>query len=309
MATITFIDASGDRSQVDAPGSIFDVEVNVPAMHEAVKAELAAARAGTHSTKTRAEVRGGGRKPWRQKGTGRARHGSIREPQWVGGGVAHGPRPRDYSMRINRKLRALALRSALTDRAKTGQVVVVDLPAFPEPETRRAVELLGRWGATGKTLLVLGHPGEQTNVWKSFRNLPNVLSAPRPTTYSVLAADTVVFTRQTFEALSGEGSVALPEAKAAAAVPAPRARAARAPAVRAASSPPAAPVTASSSPEAPTAPVSQAGGFFPEEPGATGAPAPGEPPATGLPPEAAEPPGADSADESDEPTQSPEGGG
>jgi large subunit ribosomal protein L4 len=221
MATITFVDASGGKSQVDAPGSIFDVRVNVPAMHEAVRAELAAARAGTHSTKTRAEVRGGGRKPWRQKGTGRARHGSIREPQWVGGGVAHGPKPRDYSMRINRKLRALALRSALTDRAMSGQVVVVDLPAFPEPETKRAVELLGRWGATGKTLLVLGHPGEQTNVWKSFRNLPNVLSALRPTTYTVLAADTVVFTRQTFEALSGDQPVALPEP--AAAPPAPAA--------------------------------------------------------------------------------------
>ena len=185
MTTITFVDASGQKSQVDAPGTIFDVQVNVPAMHEAVKAELAAARAGTHSTKTRAEVRGGGRKPWRQKGTGRARHGSIREPQWVGGGVAHGPKPRDYSMRINKKLRALALRSALTDRAREGQVVVVDLPLFPEPETKRAVELLGQWGAAGKTLLVLGHPGEQPNVWKSFRNLPNVLSAPRPTQLAV----------------------------------------------------------------------------------------------------------------------------
>jgi large subunit ribosomal protein L4 len=229
VATITFVDASGQKSQVDAPGTIFDVQVNVPVMHEAVRAELAAARAGTHSTKTRAEVRGGGRKPWRQKGTGRARHGSIREPQWVGGGVAHGPKPRDYSMRINKKLRALALRSALTDRAREGQVVVVDLPSFPEPETRRAVELLGRWGATGKTLLVLGHPGEQANVWKSFRNLPNVLSTPRPTTYTVLAADTVVFTRQTLAALSGDEAVSLPDAKPAEA-PAPRAPKAKAPA-------------------------------------------------------------------------------
>ena len=263
-ATLTFVDATGQKSQVDAPSSIFDSQVNVPAMHEAVKAELAAARAGTHSTKTRAEVRGGGKKPWRQKGTGRARHGSIREPQWVGGGVAHGPKPRDYSMRINKKLRALALRSALTDRAREGQVVVVDLPPFSEPETKRAVELLGQWGATGKTLLVLGHPGEQLNVWKSFRNLPNVLSAPRATTYTVLAAETVVFTRDTLAALSGDDGVSLPEAKRVAAKP----KAAKAPKAAAAK----APAAASAPSEAP-APAEPAAAAEPTEPAGAGAPA------------------------------------
>jgi large subunit ribosomal protein L4 len=270
MATISYVSASGQKSEVEVPDAVFGVDVHVPAMHEAVKAELAAARAGTHSTKTRAEVRGGGKKPWRQKGTGRARHGSIREPQWVGGGIAHGPRPRDHSVRTNRKLKALALRSALSDRARLGQVVVVDLPTFAEPETKRAAELLGVWGATGKTLLVLGHPDEHTNVWKSFRNLPLVLSAPRPTTYTVLASDAVVFTRQTLEELCGD-DVKLPPPTSAPAgpaaraeAPAPKAPKAAEPAADAAA--PEAGSAARSEPEAPERPAGQAAGFFPEEP-------------------------------------------
>jgi large subunit ribosomal protein L4 len=205
MSVATYVDGEGAQAgTVSLPDEIFDVEPNVPVMHAVVKAHLAAIRAGTHSTKTRAEVRGGGRKPWRQKGTGRARHGSIREPQWVGGGVVHGPKPRDYTFSLTKKTRALALKGALSDRAREGSIVVVDLPAFEEPRTKRAVELLEKWAvggkgrASGKVLVVTGQrdPTEHIDTWKSFRNLPNVLMVQVPTTYRVLAADVVVLTRE-----------------------------------------------------------------------------------------------------------------
>jgi large subunit ribosomal protein L4 len=199
MSVATYVDGEGAQAgSVWLPDEIFDVEPNVPVMHAVVKAHLAAIRAGTHSTKTRAEVRGGGRKPWRQKGTGRARHGSIREPQWVGGGVAHGPKPRDYAFSLTKKTRALALKGALSDRAREGSIVVVELPTFEEPKTKRAVELLEKWGASGKVLIVTGQrgPAEHVDTWKSFRNLPNVLMVQGPTTYRVLAADVVVLTRE-----------------------------------------------------------------------------------------------------------------
>src|SRR6266545_1361062 len=125
MAKVDVVDARGKKSgSVDLPDDVFGVQVNVPVMHRVVRAQLAAARAGTHSTKTRSEVRGGGRKPWRQKGTGRARQGSIRAPQWTGGGVVFGPKPRDYEQRTPKKMRRLALRSALSDRAAEERVVV-----------------------------------------------------------------------------------------------------------------------------------------------------------------------------------------
>lgn len=199
MTVATYVDAEGAQAgTVLLPEDIFGIEPNVPVMHAVVKAHLAAIRAGTHSTKTRAEVRGGGKKPWRQKGTGRARHGSIREPQWVGGGVAHGPKPRDYSFSLTKKTRALALKGALSDRAAEGSIVVVDLPAFDAPRTKRAVELLESWGASGKVLIVTGRrdPTEHTDTWKSFRNLPHVLMVQVPTTYRILAADVVVLTRE-----------------------------------------------------------------------------------------------------------------
>ncbi|MEO7804686.1 MAG: 50S ribosomal protein L4 [Actinomycetota bacterium] len=203
----TYYDSVGKSEDLELTPEIFDVQVNVPILHAVIRAQLAAARSGTHSTKTRAEVRGGGRKPWRQKGTGRARHGSIREPQWVGGGVAHGPKPRDYSMRINRKEKGLALRSALTDRAREGKVIVIDFPAFEEPETKRAVQLLKDWGALGKVLLVTGpEQDEQVNAYKSFRNLPEVLLATYPTPYTVLASDTVVITKQALALLKPPAS-------------------------------------------------------------------------------------------------------
>ena len=203
--TASYVDAQGTAGGVELPEAIFGLEPNVPVMHAVVRAHLAAIRAGTHSTKTRAEVRGGGRKPWRQKGTGRARHGSTREPQWVGGGVAHGPKPRDYSFRLTKKTRALALKGALSDRAREGGIVVVDLPPFTEPRTKRAVELLEAWGASGKVLIVMGHGdhAEHVDTWKSFRNLPWVLMTQAATTYRVLAADVVVLTKEALAEITG----------------------------------------------------------------------------------------------------------
>src|SRR5207248_1241992 len=142
--------------------------VNGPLMHQVVTAQLAAARSGTHSTKTRGEVRGGGKKPWRQKGTGRARHGSIREPQWVGGGIAFGPKPRDHSVSVPKKMKAIALRSALSGRTAEGKVLVVEDIEFTDgPKTKRARKALEAWGATGKALLVL--QGSENQVAYSFR--------------------------------------------------------------------------------------------------------------------------------------------
>jgi large subunit ribosomal protein L4 len=178
---------------------VFEAPVNLQVMHQVVVAGLAAARRGTHSTKTRAEVRGGGRKPWRQKGTGRARHGSIRSPVWVGGGIAHGPKPRSYEMRVPKKMKRLALRSALSDRAQEGRIRVLDGLSFEEPKTAKAGEVLSSLGATGRVLLVLGEPDEA--IEKSFRNLPYVkLVYPgNLATYDILFADWVVFTKDAIE--------------------------------------------------------------------------------------------------------------
>ena len=151
MATLTMKTATGaDGGTVELPDHIFGIEPNVAVMHQVVTAQLAAKRAGTHSTKTRSEVRGGGAKPWRQKGTGRARQGSIRAPQWRGGGVAHGPKPRDYSQRTPKKMVQLALRSALSDRASESKVVVVDDWAIDAPKTKDAVKLLEAIGLRTK---------------------------------------------------------------------------------------------------------------------------------------------------------------
>ncbi|MGI8425362.1 MAG: 50S ribosomal protein L4 [Actinomycetota bacterium] len=203
-AQANFFDEKGAKKTIDLPADVFSAPVNMPALHEAVRSRLAAVRAGTSSTKTRAEVRGGGVKPWRQKGTGRARHGSTREPQWVGGGVAHGPRPGRRKLRVNKKARALALRSALTDRAGQGQIVVVDMPAFDTPKTKRAAELLTNWGAEGKSLIVFSPDEMQAhlNAWRSFRNLPLALPVVAPATYTVLEAETVIFTKKALDALS-----------------------------------------------------------------------------------------------------------
>jgi large subunit ribosomal protein L4 len=177
--------------------ALFEVTPNVAVMHQVVVAQLAAARSGTHSTLTRAEVRGGGAKPWRQKGSGRARQGSTRAPHWSGGGVAMGPKPRDYRQRTPKKMVQLALRSALSDRAAAGNVLVVDDWTFTEPKTKEAREALDALGAAGKVLIVVGR--EDENAAKSFRNLPNVhLMLPSElNAYDVLVSDWVIFTRET----------------------------------------------------------------------------------------------------------------
>jgi len=202
MASVDVLDRSGKKvGDVDLDPAVFGIEPNLAVMHQVVAAGAAAARAGTHSTKTRAEVRGGGRKPWRQKGTGRARHGSIRSPLWVGGGVAHGPKPRDHSQRVNRKMKRLALRSALSDRAREGRIKILDELSFDEPKTRDAADLVGALGLDGRTLLVIGAPDEA--VERSFRNLGYVkLVYPGGlSTYDALSADWLVFTKEALEAV------------------------------------------------------------------------------------------------------------
>ena len=206
MATIDILDTQGQKAgSRDLAAEIFEAEVSVPLMHQVVIAGLASIRAGTHSTKTRGDVAGGGRKPWRQKGTGRARQGSIRSPQWVGGGVAHGPHPRDHSMRVNKKMRRGALRSALTDALQSGKLAVVGELAFDEPKTRRAAELLDTLELTGRVLVVLDAPTDDGAVEKSFRNLADVKLAYAGGlgTYDVLRADRVLLTGAALDALEG----------------------------------------------------------------------------------------------------------
>jgi large subunit ribosomal protein L4 len=203
MAKIEIRDQAGKKvGEHDLDAAVFDVQVNVPAMHQVVTAGLDAQRAGTHSTKTRAEVSGGGRKPWRQKGTGRARHGSNRSPIWVGGGVAHGPKPRDHSKRVPKKMKRLALRSALTDQARAERIRVVEALSFEAPSTKQALEVLDSLGLGGLVLLVLGSPDRV--VERSFRNLPHVRIAypGKLGTHEVLYADWVLFTRDAIEAVT-----------------------------------------------------------------------------------------------------------
>jgi large subunit ribosomal protein L4 len=182
---------------VELDAEVFGVEPNVPLMHQVVTAQLAAARAGTQSTKTRAEVSGGGAKPYRQKGTGRARQGSTRAPHYAGGGVALGPKPRSYRQRTPRKMVQLALKGALSDRAGSGQVAVVDGWTWPLPSTKDAQGALGTLGLSGRVLIVLSREDERA--YKSFRNLPAVdlVLAPELAAYDVLCSDWVVFTRGT----------------------------------------------------------------------------------------------------------------
>ena len=186
---------------VELPAEVFAAQVSVPTIHQVVVAQLAAARQGTHSTKTRGEVRGGGRKPYRQKGTGRARQGSTRAPQFVGGGVVHGPQPRDYSQRTPKKMKAAALRGALSDRARHGRVHVVSaLSTTDAPSTKSAVQLLTAISTRPHVLVV----AERDDVvsWKSLRNAHQVhlLSPGQLNTYDVLISDDVVFTEGALQA-------------------------------------------------------------------------------------------------------------
>ncbi|MBN4925234.1 50S ribosomal protein L4 [Hoyosella rhizosphaerae] len=180
---------------VDLPAELFDARINKALMHQVVVAQLAAARQGTHSTKTRAEVSGGGRKPYRQKGTGRARQGSTRAPQFVGGGTVHGPKPRDYSQRTPKKMIAGALRSALSDRAQNERIqVITELVPGQKPSTKAAQSFLGQLSERRNLLLVVGR--EDITAWQSVNNLDNVhpIAPDQLNTYDVLYSDDVIFT-------------------------------------------------------------------------------------------------------------------
>src|SRR5688500_2776552 len=189
--------STGDKK---LPAEIFGGEINVPLMHQVVTAQLAAARTGTASTKTRSEVRGGGKKPWRQKGTGRARHGSSRSPIWAGGGVVFGPHPRSYSVKVNKKMRAAALRSALADKAGSGAVWVLD--GFTETKTKAAAATLKAAGIEGRVLVVLDPQDEgSTTVDRAFRNLDKAGFSLVGSigTYDVLVAEAIIFTSAAFD--------------------------------------------------------------------------------------------------------------
>jgi large subunit ribosomal protein L4 len=186
---------------VELPAEVFAAQVSIPTIHQVVVAQLAAARQGTHSTKTRAEVRGGGRKPYRQKGTGRARQGSTRAPQFVGGGIVHGPKPRDYSQRTPKKMKAAALRGALSDRARHGRIHVVSALASGDvPSTKTAISLLSAISSRNHVLVVAERSDEIS--WKSLRNAKTVhmLSPGQLNTYDVLVSDDVVFTESALQA-------------------------------------------------------------------------------------------------------------
>jgi large subunit ribosomal protein L4 len=198
MASIALKDRTGsDAGTIELDDAIFGVQPNVPVMHQVVTAQLANRRAGTQSTKTRAEVSGGGAKPWKQKGTGRARAGSSRSPIWSGGGVALGPKPRSYKQRTPKKMVRLALLSALSDRASEGKVLVVSGWGLEAPSTKAAKALLEAIGATGRSLVVVG--ADEILAAKSFRNLPDVhvILDTELNAYDVLCSDVVVFTPET----------------------------------------------------------------------------------------------------------------
>ena len=203
MTTVDVITPKGKSDgTVELPAEIFDVQTNVPLIHQVVVAQLAAARQGTHSTKTRGDVRGGGKKPYRQKGTGRARQGSTRAPQFAGGGVVHGPHPRSYDQRTPKKMKAAALRGALSDRARHGLVHVVDALVEGEtPGTKAALAALtGLTGSARHLLVVVSNGDRLTRL--SLRNVAGVhlLAVDQLNTYDVLASDHVVFTEQALTA-------------------------------------------------------------------------------------------------------------
>ncbi|MCM2578630.1 50S ribosomal protein L4 [Streptomyces meridianus] len=200
MSTIDILSPAGDKAgTVELPAEIFDVQVSVPLIHQVVVAQLAAARQGTHKTKTRGEVRGGGKKPYRQKGTGRARQGSTRAPQFAGGGTVHGPVPRDYSQRTPKKMKAAALRGALSDRARHSRIHVVSGVIDGDISTKAAKSLFGKISGRKNLLLVAERSDEAA--WLSARNLPqiHILEPGQLNTYDVLVSDDVVFTQAAFE--------------------------------------------------------------------------------------------------------------
>ncbi len=209
----TVIDGAGKAAgNQSLPEDLFGGEINVPLMHQVVTAQLAEARSGTASTKTRSEVRGGGQKPWRQKGTGRARHGSIRSPIWVGGGVVFGPKPRDHSVKVNKKMRVAALRSALADKAGDGRIFVID--GFSDTKTKAAAAALKEAGIEGRVLVVLD-PDDETSVAvdRAFRNLSDAAFTLFGSlgTFDVIVADAIVFTRSALDKFSSARSPQKPD--------------------------------------------------------------------------------------------------
>jgi large subunit ribosomal protein L4 len=208
VSSVDVINAEGNKAgSVELPDSVFDVQANIPLMHQVVVAQLAAARQGTHKTKTRGEVAGGGKKPYKQKGTGRARQGSIRAPQFTGGGVVHGPVPRDYSQRTPKKMKVAALRGALSDRAREGRLHVVEAFVSGEtPSTKAALKTLRTATERARVLVVLP-AGDELN-WLSLRNLGadgvHLIEAGQLNTYDVLVADDVVFTKDALAEFLGE---------------------------------------------------------------------------------------------------------
>jgi large subunit ribosomal protein L4 len=211
MSKVDIKKSDGAKSgTIELDENIFGIEPNVAVMHQVVNAQLAAKRSGTHSTKTRAEVRGGGAKPWKQKGTGRARAGSSRIPHWRGGGIALGPKPRDYSQRTPKKMKRLALRSALSDRAQSNSVYVVDAWEFETPSTKAAKTALEAIGAEGKVLIVTN--AEDANTEKSFRNLSNVnvLSSDQLNVFDILVSDSIVFTKDNLPTMNQVSAASQP---------------------------------------------------------------------------------------------------
>ena len=227
MSTVSLKTAAGkDAGSVELDTDVFGIQPNVPVMHQVVTAQLAARRSGTQSTKTRAEVRGGGKKPFKQKGTGNARQGSIRAPHFSGGGVALGPKPRKYDQKTPKKMIKLALRSALSDRAAEGKVVVIDEWGFTTPKTKDAKAALSALGISGKALVVVDLEND-TNVVRSFLNLPEVqlIEVNELNAYDILCNDYVIFSQPTLPGTSVTAAVPAPKKAAAKKAAAPKAAA------------------------------------------------------------------------------------
>lgn len=198
MATIEVKDASGKKvNDTELSAAVFGIEPNVHVMHEVVRSQRAARRAGTHDTLTRGQVRGGGKKPWRQKGTGRARQGTIRAPQWAGGGTVFGPHPRSYAFRVNSKEVKLAMRSALSAKLADGELFVVDSLSFEKPSTKQAAAVLAALGLDRRVTLVVGD--EDVNTFLSFRNIPavRVISVSEANALDFIDNKALVFTSAT----------------------------------------------------------------------------------------------------------------
>ena len=240
MSSVSLKTAAGkDAGSLELDADVFGIQPNVPVMHQVVTAQLAARRSGTQSTKTRAEVSGGGKKPFKQKGTGNARQGSTRAPHFSGGGVALGPKPRKYDQKTPKKMIKLALRSALSDRAAEGKVVVVDAWNFEKPKTKDAIAALSALGVSGKALVVVGNDDDM--VIRSFLNLPEVqlIEINELNAYDILCNDFIVFSQATLPGTSVAASAPAPKKAAAKKAAAPKAEKAEKPATEKAEKAPA----------------------------------------------------------------------